>query len=592
MINQKTDIGSPETKGSHLNKTLAPATQEMALEPKLGNNCPAQDIEGIDPQKTGDEKETPGALQQVMTRNEQILTHVLIWLLVFALGFSNSIFRVLTPYVVSDYKRHALTATTDVVANIASGIFRLPYAKLLDVWGRPQSLTLMVIFTLLGAVMKAGCNSVETYCAAQVFYYVGYYGIQFSLVIFISDSAPIRNRGLLFGIVWSPSLISTWAYGPTADRILTNLGYRWGFGVWCIIIPVVSAPVIALMFRFDTRARQAGLIERPEHGNTVSQRILFYLKEFDIVGLLILATGLSLLLLSLSIYSYQDKGWGSPLIICFLVFGPVLIICFILYEIYLAPVTFLSSHLLKDRTVVWTNIMAATLYTSEFICSAYIYSMLIVVFNQSITAATYINSIYYIGSSFWTIVLGFAMRYYGRMKVYTIVLGIPFFILGQGMMIAFKPGFTPIGLMVVCKILIAFGGGTMYPIEQMTLMAVSQEHTPALLALESIIIDVGKGAGSAIATAIWTGMFKNKLAEYLPDSELVNLDDIYGSLDAQSSYPVGSAGRDAINHAYLDTQRIIFISSTSLLALTWASVLFWKDYDVKKMSNLRKGMPV
>ncbi|KAH7006592.1 hypothetical protein EDB82DRAFT_553047 [Fusarium venenatum] len=539
-----------------------------------------------------DEKEIPGALQQVMTTNEQVLSHIFIWLLVFALGFSNSIFRVLTPYVVSDYKKHALTATTDVVANIASGIFRLPYAKLLDVWGRPQSLSLMVLFTILGAIMKSGCNSVETYCAAQVFYYVGYYGIQFSLVIFISDSAPMRNRTLLFGIVWSPSLISTWAYGPTANRILTNLGYRWGFGVWCIIIPVFSAPVLALMFRFDKKARQAGLIKRTGHSKTITERIIFYFKEFDILGLLILAAGLSLLLLSLSIYSYQDEGWGSPLIICFLVFGPLLIITFILYEVYLAPVTFLSSRLLKDRTVVWTNIMAATLYTSEFICSAYIYSMLIVVFDQSITAATYINSIYYVDSSFWTVVLGFMMRYYGRIKIYTLVLGIPFFILGQGMMIAFKPVFTPIGLMVVCKILVAFGGGTMYPIEQITLMAVSQEHTPALLALESVIIDVGKGAGSAIATAIWTGMFKNKLAEYLPTSELRRLNDIYGSLDVQSSYPIGSPARNAINHAYLDTQRVIFISATSLLALTWISVLFWKDYDVKKMSNLRKGMPV
>lgn len=515
-----------------------------------------------------------------------------IWLLVFALGFSNNIFRVLTPYVVSDYKRHALTATTDVVANIASGVFRLPYAKLLDVWGRPQSISLMVLFTVLGAVMKARCNSVEAYCAAQVFYYVGYYAIQFSLVIFISDSAPIRNRALLFGIVWSPSLISTWAYGPTADRVLTSLGYRWGFGVWCIVIPAFSVPVVALMFRFDKRARQAGLIKRPEQSKTINQNIIFYIKEFDVIGLLILAAGLSLLLLTLSIHSYQDRGWGSPLIICFLGVGPLLIVCFVLYEMYLAPVTFLSSRLLKDRTVVWTNIMAATLYASEFICSAYIYSMLIVVFNQSITAATYINSIYYIGSSFWTIVLGFMMRYYGRMKIYILVLGIPLFILGQGMMIAFRPGFTPISLMVVCKILIAFGGGTTYPIEQMTLMAVSQENTPALLAVESVIIDVGKGAGSAVATAIWTGMFRKKLAEYLPASELLNLDDIYGSLNVQSSYLQGSATRIAINHAYLDTQRVIFISSTSLLALTWASVLFWRDYDVKKMSSLRKGMPV
>ncbi|KAF4467809.1 siderophore iron transporter [Fusarium albosuccineum] len=583
------NVDDHRADNNHVAEKSSPATVLDVPKPDVPSSHPKSDSESANADSEGD-KETPGPLQQILTRNQQILAHVLIWMVVFVLGFSNNIFRVLTPYVVSDFRRHALTATTDVVANIASGIIRLPYAKLLDVWGRPHCLSLMVTLTVVGAVMMAACDSVETYCAAQVFYYVGYYGIQFSLVIFISDSAPIRNRALLFGIVWSPSLISTWAYGPAADRILSQIGYRWGFGVWCIIIPIVSTPLLILMFKFDKTAREAGLIKRPEHGRNFTQSIIFYLQEFDVFGLLILATGLSLLLLALSIYSYQNEGWGSPFIISFLVFGPLLIIAFVVYETYLASSSFLPWHLMKDRTVVWTNIMAATLYTSEFISSAYIYSMLIVVFNQSITQATYINSIYYVGSSFWTLILGVSLRYYGRIKIYTLVLGIPFFILGQGLMIAFKPGFTPVALMVVCKILISFGGGTMYPIEQMSLMAVSQEHTPALLAVESVIIDVGKGAGSAIATAIWTSVFKKKLTEYLPASELPSLDDIYGSLDVQSSYPSGSAASLAIDHAYLDTQRVIFISSTALLAITWASVLFWKDIDVKKMTELRKGI--
>ncbi|CAN9211303.1 unnamed protein product [Alternaria alternata] len=531
------------------------------------------------------ELKNKGALQLIMTRDEQILAHVLIWIFVFVLGFSSSIFNVLTPYVVSSYRRHALTATTEVVANIASGVSRLPYAKLLDIWGRPQSLTLMVIFTVLGTVMMAACNSVEMYCAAQVFYYVGYYGIQFSLVIFISDSSPMRNRGLLFGLVWSPSLISIWAYGPTADRILKNIGFKWGFGIWGIVISIVSAPVLFLMFRLDRRARDLGLIKRPQSKARPMPSIAFYVKEFDVIGLLILAAGLSLLLLSFSIYSYQEDTWRSPLIICFLVFGPALIVAFVVYELYLAPVTFLSYDLLTNPTVVWTNVMALTLYISEFICSAYVYSMLIVVFHQSITEATYIRSIYGIGSSFWTILLGVMLRYYGRIKIYTLVLGIPFFILGQGLMISFEMGFTPTALMVVCQILIAFGGGTMYPIEQMVLMAVSQEHTPALLALESVIVDIGKGAGSAIATAIWTGTFRRKLGEYLPSSEFSNLENIYGSLNVQSAYTLGSPARLAIERAYLDTQRIIFIAATALLTITWASVLRWKDHDVKKTTK-------
>ncbi|KAM0719507.1 hypothetical protein Q7P37_003636 [Cladosporium fusiforme] len=497
------------------------------------------------------EKDQLGPLERILSRRQQIQIHVLVWCMVFVLGFSKSIFGVLTPYVTSSFEKHALTATISVLANIASGVVVLPYARLIEVWGRPESFSLMGVLTTLGSVMMACCQNVETFCAAQVFYYVGYYGIQFSLVILIADSAPVRNRALLFGIVWYPSLCSIWAYGPAADSILKSIGFRWGFGVWSIAIPIFCSPLIFLMFCYYGEARNAGHITRQQTCRPWPASIIYWIKEFDVFGLLILATGLSFLLLALSIYSYQTEGWKSPLILSFIIIGPFLLIAFGLYERLIAPTTFIPARLLKDRTVVWTNVMAATLYTSEFICSAYVYSMLIVVFDQGVIEATYINNIYSIGSSFATLVFGLAIRYYGRVKWYTVFLAIPLFILGQGLMIAFSP-----------------------------FVHTDREYTTALLAVESVVVYAGKSAGAAIATAIWTNLFKTRLETHLPPTEIPSIDDIYGSLDVQSSYATGSEARLAINHAYLDTQRVIFIVSTAMLSATWISVLFWKDMDV------------
>lgn len=108
------------------------------------------------------------------------------------MAFSRGIFRVLVPYVTSSFDKHALTATSTVIANIASGVIRLPYAKLLDLWGRPHCMAMMISFTTLGAVMMAACRNVETYCAVQVFYNVGYCGYQCSLIIFINDATPLN----------------------------------------------------------------------------------------------------------------------------------------------------------------------------------------------------------------------------------------------------------------------------------------------------------------------------------------------------------------------------------------------------------------
>jgi hypothetical protein len=241
------------------------------------------------------------------------------------------------------------------------------------------------------------------------------------------------------------------------------------------------------------------------------------------------------------------------MIVAFIILGFVLIVIFVLYEKYLAPETFFPWTLLKDRTVVFTNIMAAALYTSEFVCSQNIYSMLIISFDQSVTNATYIKNIYMVGASIWNLILGVAFRWNSHIKCYAFCLGIPFFILGQGLMISFETTPPSIALMAVCQILISFGGGTMYPIEHMTLMAVSSTHFPALIAVESVVVDIGKGAGAAISTAMWTGMFRTKLTENLPDAQLPALDDIYGSLDSQSSYPTGTPVRDGINRAYGET---------------------------------------
>lgn len=79
----------------------------------------------------------------------------------------------LSPYVTSSFLYHSLTATTSVLSSIIGGLIKLPLAKVLDIWGRPQGFALMVFCLVIGLVMMAACNNVETYAAAQVFYWVG-----------------------------------------------------------------------------------------------------------------------------------------------------------------------------------------------------------------------------------------------------------------------------------------------------------------------------------------------------------------------------------------------------------------------------------
>lgn len=82
---------------------------------------------------------------------------------------------------------HSLTAATSIMANIIGGLSKIPLAKILDSWGRPQGMSLMLIIWVMGFIMMAACDNVQTYAAAQVFSSVGY-DIHVEFFQCISDS--------------------------------------------------------------------------------------------------------------------------------------------------------------------------------------------------------------------------------------------------------------------------------------------------------------------------------------------------------------------------------------------------------------------
>lgn len=268
----------------------------------------------------------------------------------------------------------------------------------------------------------------------MTFYYMGYNMIDFSITVFIADSTKLKNRGLFIAYAASPWLITTWIYGYAVNSVIAanGIGFRWFFGIAAILAPFVCSPLLVIFYVNEAKARKQGLIPPNPSRGTAGQTLFYYLREFDVVGLLILAVGLSLFLLSFNIYSYQTEQWKSPLIICFFIFGGLLIVAFGLWEKYGAPVTFIPWHLLKNRTVIFTYTMAASLYVGWYVWDSYFYSLLVVMFNQSVPHATYISNIYTMGSCFICLVYGMALRYYGKLKVYSLFWGVPLTMLGVG----------------------------------------------------------------------------------------------------------------------------------------------------------------
>ncbi|KAI9168022.1 Siderophore iron transporter mirB [Paramyrothecium foliicola] len=509
--------------------------------------------------------------------DEQGHTPYWIWFVYFAIGINQVLSRSLIPFVTSAFQRHSLTGAVGIMAGIISGLSKLAFAKVLDMLGRPQGLSLALFIYIIGVIMMAACRNIETYAAAQVFYSTGLQGIVYTVTILIADSSTLLNRPFMIAFSTSPYIITPFMGGPVAESVLAGPG--WRYGIWAIIGPAVIGPLIFLFGWKQIKAKQPGVIAKSSKSLTLRSLKRFAI-EVDAIGLLLLASGMALFLLPLSLWTYQQDGWESPMIICMLIFGGLLIALFVGWEVYLAPVKFIPIHLLSNRTAMGACLSVLFFSMNQTLYGVYLPSMLMVVGNVGVRDAAYITNIHRVGSSFANIGLGYFMRRTGRFKWVATYYCLPLTMLGVGLLLYFRHFDQGIGYVVMALLFIAFAAGPFIIACDMAIMAsCDHKHVAVMIAVFNLFGSAGETIGQAISTSIWTGTFKDHLAERLPLS--APIDAIYNDIRMQMGNPPGSPMREAISEAYAETQRYLLIGSLCMVAVAWAISWCWKDIRVK-----------
>lgn len=203
------------------------------------------------------------------------------WLLYFVNAFQGQILSNLTPYVTSDFEEHSLLTVIYIVSNCMSAAAYIPVAKILDLWGRAEGFLIMVSFATLGLILMASCSDLYTFCAAQVFYSIGFGGMTYSVDVITSDASQLKNRGLAFAFTSSPYIITAFAGPKAAESFYTHINWRWGFGAFSIILPVVAAPLFVVLKLNVRKAEQQGVLIRRTTDRTFLKSLWHYIKEFD-----------------------------------------------------------------------------------------------------------------------------------------------------------------------------------------------------------------------------------------------------------------------------------------------------------------------
>jgi MFS family permease len=240
-------------------------------------------------------------------------------------------------------------------------------AKVADVFGRLESFSLAVLIYTIGYVQQAASNNVRTYAAAQIFYSAGSQGLQILEQIFVADTTDLSNRALFSVLFDIPFLWTVWAGAPIAQSILKHSTWRWGYGIWAIVLPVAFLPLAFVLLRTQLRAKRAGKLPPSQFAGQsplqVARKLWF---DLDFFGLLLLATAICLILIPLTLAGSAKSGWRNNSIIAMLVIGVVCLIVFPFWERSpkLAPYAFFPRELFQNRTVI-AGVLIAFFYFSK-----------------------------------------------------------------------------------------------------------------------------------------------------------------------------------------------------------------------------------
>lgn len=493
-------------------------------------------------------------------------------------------------YIYAEFSAAPQVTQAQMISSIVGGILSVPISKLLNTWGRAEAFTIFVAMYTVGLAALAGCKGPASFAAGYVFYNIGYGGIFFILNIFVADTSGLYNRAILIGVTGLPTYITSLAGPPIVQLFINNGTWRWAYGSFAIIAPVVMLPLAVVLKVYQKKAEKEGIYEPPAKiQRTFRQAFSHYAVEFDFIGAFFLTASFLLMTLPFTLHgSPSATPYNSAESIACFVIGFVLFPVFVLWECYGLPNKtgkyYLHWQLLKNRTVIGACLLGGITWYNDFAWSSYFYYYIMVVYNYTATQTGYAMLANGFVATAVQVVLGFYIRRTKHFKNVSLYFGVPMAIIGAVLLAVFRSAEYSIGLNILAQIFIGLGWGTLLLGYELAAYASSdRDGIPMVYALINLVSSLFSSISRAVTTAIYTSVFSSTLLNHLPPDTVGDyLSIMNGGSWAQMVYPVGSATRDAINLAYGEVQKVLCIEAAAVMVLAFPAIWIWKDYRIDR----------
>ncbi|KAL8742192.1 MAG: hypothetical protein Q9190_005285 [Brigantiaea leucoxantha] len=201
------------------------------------------------------------AISQTWTKWSLASAYLGIFLLAFFTSLEVQTTTNLTVYATSAFASHSLVATVLVVQGVVNAVAQPPMAKIANVFGRLEAFCISIFLYIISYIQMAGSDNVRTFASAQIFYSAGSTGLRILQQIFIADTSNLLNRALWSSLPDTPFLVTVWAGAPIANDLLSHTTWRWGYGIWTIVLPVSFLPLALTLVLNMRKAAKGGRVD-------------------------------------------------------------------------------------------------------------------------------------------------------------------------------------------------------------------------------------------------------------------------------------------------------------------------------------------
>ncbi|THG94439.1 hypothetical protein EW026_g7038 [Hermanssonia centrifuga] len=497
----------------------------------------------------------------------KVMLFVGIFLIAYAYGLDGSVRYVYQTEATSSYATHSLLATVNVLRAVIAAAAQPTLAKLMDVFGRFEVLLASVVFYIIGTIIEACSNNVESFSGGAILYQIGYTAVMLLAEVIVGDTTTLRNRVLFSFIPALPFLINAWISGNITAAVLGATTWRWGIGMWAIIYFVCALPLLGTLWFTARRAQNSGALQSyktpfQQYGFGKLAIALFW--QLDVVGIVLVIATFALILVPFTIAGSAKEQWKAGHIIAMLVIGVFCVPLLVVWELK-AKHPLIPFRLLKDRGVWAALFIAMFLNSAWYLQGDFLYTVLLVAFGESVESATRILNVYSFTSVIAGTAMGFAVRHFRYLKPF-IIFGVSLFMVAFGLLIRYRGGggSGSHSAIIGAQVVLGIGGGFFsYPTQASIQAQTKHEHLAIITSLYLASYSIGSALGATLSGAIWTNVLPGQLISNLGNATLAG--EVYASpLTVALEYPMGTPERIAIVNAYKHTQKLLCITGICL----------------------------